>query len=224
VRHTLGICHSHAKRTDLSPSLQLHATLPPSVAPKRDHDEWLVQRGPGGWWSHHPGPSLSRFALGRTVLSPGRRRLRTNDQLSVGRAERPAWKRPGVTCDPRGSGPAGQLPRLGRDGVGTTVPGSAPAKPKTPAGRRGASLTNTADYPRGAIASPAPLHLSSREMRSLRPPKPMAVGCIGTSSGSNPAHPPAVIRKQGPTTHDACGLSYRGGRRRVGGTCRPCRV
>ena len=34
--------------TNLSPHIPPHATLPPSAAPKRDHDEWLVRWRPGG--------------------------------------------------------------------------------------------------------------------------------------------------------------------------------
>jgi len=39
------------------------------------------------------------------------------------------------------------------------APGPACHTPKTPVGRRGASLVSFADYPRGASASPAPLLL-----------------------------------------------------------------
>ena len=46
--------------------------------------------------------------------------------------------------------------------------------PKTPIGRRGASLTYTADYPRGANASPA------RRCALSHAPGPSAAGCIGT--------------------------------------------
>jgi hypothetical protein len=104
----------------LIPAPQPYAILPSSAAPKRDHDEWLVRWRLGGAGSLASGPSQSRYgqflSFGTSRVSP-------------------------VPNGAGGSNPANRSdPTGGCDHVGPKRPVSAATKPKTPAGRRGASL------------------------------------------------------------------------------------
>src|SRR5690606_32723228 len=84
---------------------------------------------------------------------------------------------------PRGSGPGWIRFTVGVRGVRVTYPVPAEAKPKTPIGRRGASLIHIADYPREEHASPAPLHCPQGAGLFAQPEAEWPAGGVGAPGG-----------------------------------------
>ena len=126
---------------------------------KRDHDEWL------GWWGRVGGASAP-LRLKARQEGPVRRSSRSQrGESGHGHFPRIAGRHPGG--DRKRRGPCrGDPPVVLQSSSGLAMrQGMRPAPraigSKLPIGRRGSSLVPFADYPRGATASPAPLHRSS---------------------------------------------------------------
>ena len=119
----------------LIPAPSPHAILPSSRAPKRDHDEWLV-RWEVGWFGSRPGPGRKYLGMGRFAgqAAGNARGARCGAPQGAGP---PRMRWPGeVVMRVDARSPAAHAPRdAARD-----APGPWYHKPKTPIGRRGASL------------------------------------------------------------------------------------
>jgi len=122
---------------------------PSSAAPKRDHDEWLVQWGSGG---SAVVLTQAKACRGYTVTARDSRWQRAHRLECASR-----W---GSEAATHGQRPwtvlnLGYLSHGPSDPVamrhGTWSPGPAGHKPKTPVDRRGVSLTYTADYRSGQM-------------------------------------------------------------------------
>ena len=160
----------------LSPPLLPMRFSPPSAAPKRDHDEWLVRWRPGGWWSHHPGRSLSRLRFEKRPhrhYRHGWGALPCPTTSSPRGAELPAWKRPvwrhTVDLD-RGD----KVPGSGEAVLGT-IPGSATGEAQNPGRPARREPQSSAVYPRRGQRPRRPASSSPKGEGSLKPPKPK--GC-----------------------------------------------
>ena len=142
--------------TDLSPHSPPMRILPPSAAPKRDHDEWLVRWRPGGLRvaavqaetitarTGSPVKPLSREGSSDAELPKERSLARMS---RAGATSRRCWHPAADRAAHRSRDAAGDAPRPWWH------------RPKTPAGRRGVSLFHLRTTRVGANASPVPLHL-----------------------------------------------------------------
>ncbi len=139
--------------TRLIPAASPCATLPPSAAPKRDHDEWLVRGRPGG----------GRVAVIQAESTSGMTRFAGDAATERDGGAMPAPPRIG-SCRARAAGrssrdgPKGSLPAktLRSRDAARDAPGPSCHTPKIPAGRRGGRLVHLrTTRVRPSLAGPA---------------------------------------------------------------------